>query len=99
MDAHRFLTRRTEARELRKDAAETAYHRPHPQHLSNGEEQEYRRPQGGPSYIANYSKGLRHTSLGEVRRPAYHALLRALHSGDPDHFEQLILGMPPRAST
>jgi len=94
VDAHRFLTRRSEARELRREAAESSYHRRHPDHLSNGEEQEYYRPEGGLSYIANYSKGLRHNRLGEVLNQQYLALLRALRSGDPDHFEQLLLGRP-----
>jgi hypothetical protein len=107
--AHRIDTRRTEARELREEAAELAFLRPHPDHLSNGEESEYRRPlpflppppppppppaanNGELSYIANYSKGLRHNRLGEVNQSDYRRLLRALYSGNPDHFEQIPLG-------
>jgi hypothetical protein len=101
--AHRIYTRRTEARELREEAAELAFLRPHPDHLSNGEESEYRRPfvpppaanpanNGELSYIANYSKGLRHNRLGEVNQRGYRRLLRALYSGNPDHFEQIPLG-------
>ena len=103
MRAHRIYTRRTEARELREEAAELAFLRPHPDHLSNGEEFEYRRPfipppaanpanNGELSYIANYSKGLRHNRLGEVNQRDYRRLLRALYSGNPDHFEQIPLG-------
>jgi hypothetical protein len=99
MLAHRILTRQTEARKIREEAAEQAARRPHPDHLSNGEELEYRRPPpplggGDLNYIANYSKALPHNSLGEVNRPAYRALLRAIYSGDPDHFERIPLGRP-----
>jgi hypothetical protein len=98
--AHRIYTRRTEARELREEAAELAFLRPHLDHLSNGEESEYRRPLPPPpradngelSYIANYSKGLRHNRFGEVNQRDYRRLLRALYSGNPDHFEQIPLG-------
>ncbi len=90
--AHRIYTRRTEARKLREEAAELAFLRPHPDHISNGEEAEYRRPNGELSYIANYSKGLRHNALGEVIPRSYRSLLRPLHSGNPDHFEEILLG-------
>jgi membrane-associated phospholipid phosphatase len=92
--AHRIYTRRTEARELREEAAELAFLRRHRDHINNGEEAAYRRPNGELSYIANYSKALRHNSLGEVTRGSYRSLLRALHSGNPDHFEQIRLGLP-----
>ncbi|MGH2770226.1 MAG: vanadium-dependent haloperoxidase [Actinomycetota bacterium] len=95
--AQRIRTRRTEARELREEAAQLAFLRPHPDHLSNGEELEYRRPSppagnGGLSYIANHSKSLPHNRFGEVNQRAYRALLRALHSGNPDHFQEIPLG-------
>jgi hypothetical protein len=92
--AHRIYTRRTEARKLREEAAELAFLRPHPDHISNAEEAEYRRPNGQLSYIANYSKGLRHNALGEVIARSYRSLLRPLHSGNPDHFEEIRLGRP-----
>jgi len=102
MFARRVNTRRTEAREIREDAAEVAFLRPHPDHINNGEESEYRRPfpppppanNGGLSYIANYSKALPHNRFGEVDQEDYRGLLRALHSGNPDHFEQIRLGRP-----
>jgi hypothetical protein len=94
---HRIYTRRTEARKLREEAAELAFLRPHLDHINNGEEAEYRRPfvpptfenEGALSYLANYSKGLRHNYLGEVGQSGYRRLLRAIHSGNPEHFEQL----------
>ncbi len=94
MRAHRIYTRRTEARKLREEAAELAFLRQHPDHISNAEEAEYRRPNGQLSYIANYSKGLRHNNLGEVIARSYRSLLRPLHSGNPDHFEEIRLGRP-----
>jgi hypothetical protein len=100
--ANRIYTRRTEARELREEAAELAFLRRHRDHLSNGEESEYRRPfpppptadNGELSYIANYSKGLRHNRFGEVNQRDYRRLLRAIYSGNPDHFERIRLGLP-----
>ncbi len=92
MFAHRTLTRRTEARSLRNEAAETAFLRPHPDHLNNGEEDDYR-DAAGLSFIANFTKGLPHDPItGEVDRAAYRTLLRTIDSGNPDHFEQIPLG-------
>ena len=98
----RIYTRRAKARKVREEAAELAFLRPHPDHLNNGEEAEYRRPfpppppanNGELSYIANYSKALPHNRFGEVNQRAYRTLLRALYSGKPDHFEQIPLGPP-----
>lgn len=54
-----MITRRTAVRQVRQEAAELAFLRSHPQHLSNGEESAYRNPALGTlNYIANYSKGL-----------------------------------------
>lgn len=92
MFSHRLTCRRTEARSLRNEAAETAFLRPHPDHLNNGEEAEYRGPTSNLSYVANYSKALPHNSLGEVRPQAYRALLQAIYSRNPDHFEQIPMG-------
>jgi hypothetical protein len=106
MRASRIFTRRTEARKVREEAAELATLRPHPDHLSNGEENQYRRPpppvppappepwnNGELSFIANFSKGLLHNFLGEVSQDAYRSLLRAVYSGNPDHFEQIPLDL------
>jgi hypothetical protein len=96
MLARRTATRRTESHEARLEAAEQAFLRPLPEHVNNGEEAQYRTPSpAGPlSYIANYSKGLRHNLVGEVIPSAYRSLLRAVQSGNPDHFELIQLGMP-----
>jgi hypothetical protein len=89
-----MVTRRTAARQVREEAAEQAFLRSHPQHLSNGEESAYRNPALGTlNYIANYSKGLPHTNpLDEVDPSAYRALLKAVTSGAPDDFERIPLG-------
>jgi hypothetical protein len=89
-----MLTRRTAARQGREGAAELAFLRSHPQHLSNGEESAYRNPALGTlNYIANYSKGLPHTNqLDEVDPAAYRALIKAVSSGAPDAFERIPLG-------
>jgi hypothetical protein len=90
-------SRRIQARETRREAAELAFLRAHPPHLSNGEETQYRNSEG-LSYIANYSKGLPHKPNGEVEPAAYRALLRAIASGEFDDFERIPLGckVPPR---
>jgi hypothetical protein len=44
MLAHRVYTRRTEAYTVREEAAKLAALRPHPNHLNNGEESDYRTP-------------------------------------------------------
>jgi hypothetical protein len=93
-----MATRRSAALALRQEAAQIAFHRPHPRHFANGEESSYRSPNPPPppldhlSYIANYSKGLPHDGLGEVDPSAYRALLNALASHDPDTFERIPLG-------
>jgi hypothetical protein len=104
-----MLTRRTLARETRREAAEIGFLRPNPDHPANGEEAAYTNPNPPPAppppdpipsslnYIANYSKGLPHNNVGEVDPAAYRAMLRAVASGNPVDFEQIPLGTPPLA--
>ena len=93
-------TRPTAARDIRREAAELAFLRPHPTPINNGEEAAYTNPApgGGLSYIANYSKGLPHfnagNNIGQVDPAAYRAMLRALTSGNPADFEQIPMGTP-----
>src|SRR5437868_1429948 len=84
-----LLTRSRAARLIREEAAALA-ERPDIDHISNGEEAEFHNATG-LNFIANYSKGLPHSNFGEVTPAAYQALLRALYSGNPDHFEQIPL--------
>jgi hypothetical protein len=62
---------------------------PHPDHLNNGEEEKYRNPAGRLSYIANYSKGLKHNYIGEVIPDAYRVIVRAMYSTYPILFERV----------
>jgi len=79
--------RKVTARGIRREAAQLAFERPLPDQLCNGEEDDY-----AGTRIANFSKGLPHNGLGEVDPTAYHALLAALSSGNPDDFEAIPLG-------
>jgi hypothetical protein len=88
------LTRRTVARSIRYEAAELAWLRAHPEHRSNGEESDYRNANNELSFIANYSKALRHSRTGEVDPRSYRALLHALDGADPQLFELIPLGTP-----
>ena len=85
--------RRTRAREVRIDATDLAYLRPHPEHVSNGDELRYRIG-GDLSYIGNYTKGLPHDALGHADPSAYRAMVRALTSGQPPDFELIPMGAP-----
>ena len=44
------------------------------------------------TYIANFSKGLHHNSIGEVDPISYRLLLKAIATGNPNDFEAIILG-------
>lgn len=84
--------RRAHARATRRNAAEIAANRSHPTQVDNGDEFNQR------DFIAAYSKGLPHDSAGEVNPTAYHSLLRAVQSGDPEDWERVVLaptGPPP----
>jgi len=87
------LTRRTEARTVRIEAAELAAARVHPAHPNNGDESSYR-DATGLNFIGNFTKGLPHDPVGVVDRAAYHTLLRAINAGSPEFFEQVTLGTP-----
>ena len=72
--ARRVEERRLSAREVREQAAALAASRPHPEHANNNDEVNYPdRP-----FIGNYSKGLKHDSVGDPDPVAYGSLLRAL---------------------
>jgi hypothetical protein len=85
--ARRVEERRLSAREVREEAAELAAQRPHQEHANNNDEVNYpTRPLAG-----NYSKSLRHDSLGDPDPASYGTLLRALQSEDPQDFEEIQL--------
>lgn len=81
-------SRRSDAYKVRLEANEMANSRPHPDHINNGEEERYINPQGLLSYIANFSKGLKHNFIGEVILDAYRAMIRGMYSTEPIHFER-----------
>ena len=94
--------RRQSARQIRIDAAELAFQRVHPLHVSNGEELQYRidleTTTGGqlntPSHIANFTKGLPHdVSTGIITSADdYQQFVRGIDSGDPQDFRNTPLG-------
>jgi len=92
-----MLTRRVhfprdaQTRSTRLDAAREASPFPYPSYRDNGEEADYR-DLDGLTYVANYSKGLRHNHAGEVNRQDYRVMLRALYSAEPVDFERIHLG-------
>jgi hypothetical protein len=76
--------RQTLAWQARVEAARLERNRPLAQNESNGDEARY------PNKIANYSKGLPHNALGEVNLAAWNSFIRALTSGEPADFEDII---------
>lgn len=77
--------RRKRSRQIRRDMADLAFHRPLPRIEANREEHDY-------PYLASFSKGLPHDALGEVDPQAFRALLDALKSGKKQDFESIPLG-------
>ncbi|HEU0078956.1 MAG TPA: hypothetical protein VFQ76_14980, partial [Longimicrobiaceae bacterium] len=89
--ARRVDERRLSAREVREEAAGLAASRRHDEHANNNDEVAYpTRPLAG-----NYSKSLKHDSLGDPDPASYASLLRALESRDPADFEEIQLAPPP----
>jgi hypothetical protein len=81
--------------EIRNRAAERTYGVKWPDHINNGEENDYFE-NGHPTYIANYTKGLPHNKLGEVDREAYETLLRAAKTGTFEDWERVKVAIPER---
>jgi hypothetical protein len=87
----RESARKARGFKLRKRAAERTYGIKWPDHPNNGEEDDYRE-NGHRTYIANYSKGLRHNKLGEPDRESYKSFLRAAKSPSFAVWEKIQLG-------
>jgi hypothetical protein len=85
--ARRVEERRLSAREVREKAAHVAAARRHDEHANNNDEVNY----PGTPLAGNYSKSLRHDSLGDPIPASYATLLRALQSRDPQDFEEILL--------
>jgi hypothetical protein len=87
----RESARKARGFKLRKRAAERTYGIKWADHPNNGEEDDYRE-NGHRTYIANYSKGLRHNKLGEPDRESYKSFLRAAKSPSFAVWEKVQLG-------
>jgi hypothetical protein len=81
-------TRRKAALDIRREAADLAFNRTHPDQSSNSDENRF------PNYIGNFTKGLPHDlTTGEVDPADYQAFLEAVRSGPDDEFQ----AVPPAA--
>lgn len=78
--------RRHEAFQRRQNAASFEKDVPLPEQHCNCDEGLF------PTKIANYSKALPHDQLALVDLDAYHAMIKALTTGDPEKFEVIPLG-------
>ena len=96
-------TRRQEALELRRAAAQAAHDRTHPVHTNNAEEYRYtgevaEHPEHpgetcAPTHLANFTKGLPHDSDGCVaNHEDYERFVTSIQSGNPRDFRDVPLG-------
>ena len=85
--ARRVEERRRSARDVRDEASRVAEERRHDEHHNNNDEVNY----AGRPFIGNYSKSLKHDTLGDPDPISYGTLLRALQSEDPVDFEEIAL--------
>ncbi|MFL5359075.1 vanadium-dependent haloperoxidase [Archangium sp.] len=84
----RVEERRLSAWRVREQASQLAASRPHSAHFNNNDEVNY----PGYSFVGNFSKGLKHDTVGDPEPVSYGSLLRALESRDPGDFEEILLG-------
>ncbi|HEX8907437.1 MAG TPA: hypothetical protein VF771_21470, partial [Longimicrobiaceae bacterium] len=83
----RVEERRLSAEAVRVEAAEIDAARRHDDHHNNNDETNY----AGRPFIGNYSKSLKHDTLGDPEPISYGTMLRALESRDPQDFEEIQL--------
>lgn len=91
--------RRSDALDVRTDAAILANRRPHPDHLANEDEQKFRHDESKqyqPSYLMSFTKGLPHDdTTGLISNPDdFQLFVRAIDSGDFRDFRDTPLGHP-----
>jgi len=88
--------RRLEALRIRRDAAELASQRFHPEHVSSHEELRYRDGQNRPTHIANFTKGLPHDPKTGflVAADDYQRFVRGIDSGDERDLRDTPVGPP-----
>lgn len=93
------MSKRSEsAFETRQLANSTAKNRPHPKHITNDDEQKFRRVINGkdkPSHLMSFTKGLPHDyDTGLLENPDdYQYFIRAIDSGDFRDFRDTPLGV------
>jgi hypothetical protein len=75
-----------EALKIRRDCAIQQSRRAVRKYINNGDERSL------PRWIANFTKGLPHSQLGEVEPDCYESLLDVLRTGSPDAFQRLARG-------
>lgn len=90
-------SRKDLAQSIRNDAAQVAADRPHPRHVDNKEEFEYRdvKKRGTPAtHIANFTKGLPHDpKTGLLLNPFdFKLFVQGIQSGNPADFQRTPLG-------
>lgn len=78
--------RRTAAYQLRIQLANNQFNKPLPQQINNGDEQLYN------TFIGQYSKALRHTTIGDPDVGSYKKFLAACQNGSQASFESCTLG-------
>lgn len=95
-------SRQDRARAVRHSAADLAYLRAHPRHVSSGDEQRYRRKPNPasmnnvPSLINSFTKGFQHDANGFMTDAShFEAFIRASDSGDIDLIGNLPLALRP----
>lgn len=90
-------SRKSRAQSIRNQAAQVAADRPHPRHVNNKEEFEYRdvEKKGTPAtHVANYTKGLPHdVDSGLLLNPFdYKLFVQGIQTGNPADFQRTPLG-------
>ena len=78
--------RAEEAAEIRIEAAKAERRVPIPPHATNGDEERY------ADKCGTYTKALLQEGPGRVNLNAYHSFKTALRSGNPEDFEDIIMG-------
>jgi len=83
---HGVDNRVEESLELRTKIANRDAHVPAPRQVDNGDERRY------ADKCASYTKGVKQAAIGKVDLAAYKSFKKALESGKPEDFNQVILG-------
>lgn len=88
-------SRKSQSFEIRTAAADLAKDRPHPEHVSNGDEDRFRNCEDGqPTLIGSFTKGMPHNrGNGLLTNPCdYDLFVHAFNTGRPDDIMAVPLG-------